>query len=186
MKPIKVMIADDNAKFKEELKKLIEKEEGFEFCSYCPNDGDITEIIKAQGTLYRPAGGVHEATTPVTPDQFREFMEAEPGTAQKLTCVESGGQLHTSQESISAFTLWLTRQCEKAGTIGRDHSLIARPEPGTEAGPDLRGYRLYTMLVQKTPISIYSNPPGARVTLNGLPLGVTPMQDIKVPPLTLS
>ena len=144
-----------------------------------PRTGE--EWTDAQGTLYRPAGGVHEATTPVTPDQFREFMDAEPGIAQKLTCVESGGQLHTSQESISAFTLWLTRQCEKAGTIGRDHSLIARPEPGTEAGPDLRGYRLYTMLVQKTPVSIYTNPAGASVMLNGMPLGITPMHAVRIP-----
>ncbi len=135
----------------------------------------------AQGTLYRPAGGVHEATTPVTPEQFREFMADDPAAAQKLTCYESGGQLHTSQESISAFTLWLTRQCEKAGTIGRDHSLIARPEPGTEAGPDLCGYRLYTMLVQKTPVSIYTNPAGASVMLNGMPLGITPLHSVRIP-----
>lgn len=135
----------------------------------------------AQGTEYRPAGGVHEATTPVTPEQFKEFLHSDPGSTSKFASAESGGQLYTSQEGISAFTLWLTRQCEKAGTIGRDHSLIARPEPGTEAGPNLRGYRLYTMLVQKTPVSIYTNPAGASVTLNGMPLGITPMQSIRIP-----
>ncbi len=137
--------------------------------------------IDAQGTRYRPAGGVHEATTPVTPDQFREFLAAEPSHAAKCTSVEAGGLLLTSQESISAFTLWLTHQCEKAGTIGSDHSLIARPESGTAAGPDLCGYRLFTTLVQKTPVSIYTNPAGASVMLNGLPLGVTPMQSIRIP-----
>ena len=137
--------------------------------------------VDAQGTKYRPAGGVHEAHTPINPEQFREFLQDDPAAAEKYKPVVSGGQLFTSQESISAFTLWLTRQCEKAGTIGRDHSLIARPEPGTEAGPDLCGYRLYTMLVQKTPVSIYTNPTGASVTLNGLPLGITPMQSISIP-----
>ncbi|MEE1265612.1 MAG: SUMF1/EgtB/PvdO family nonheme iron enzyme [Akkermansia sp.] len=135
----------------------------------------------AQGTHYRPAGGVHEATAPVTPAQFQEFLNADPGAAAKYPSAVSGGQLHTSQEGISAFTLWLTRQCEKAGTIGRDHSLIARPEPGTEAGPDLCGYRLYTVLVQKTPVSIYTNPAGASVSLNGMPLGITPMQGVRIP-----
>ena len=137
--------------------------------------------VDAQGTSYRPAGGVHEATTPVSADQFREFLAAEPAAAGKYPCMEAGGQLITSQESISAFTLWLTRMCEKAGTIGRDHSLIARPDPGTETGPDLCGYRLYTTLVQKTPVSIYTNPAGASVMLNGLPLGITPMQSISIP-----
>lgn len=135
----------------------------------------------AQGTRYRPAGGVHEATTPVTVEQFRAFLQAEPTAATKFTAKEADGKLLTSQEAISAFTLWLTRQCEKAGTIGRDHSLIARPEPGTAAGPDLCGYRLCTVLVQKTPVSIYTNPAGASVMLNGMPLGITPMQSISIP-----
>jgi hypothetical protein len=75
----------------------------------------------------------------------------------------------------------LTHQCEKAGTIGSDHSLIARPESGTAAGPDLCGYRLFTTLVQKTPVSIYTNPAGASVSLNGMPLGITPMESINLP-----
>ena len=137
--------------------------------------------VDAKGTRYQPAGGVHEASTPVTPEQFREFLNADAEAAAKISFRESEGLLLTSQESISAYTLWLTRQCEKAGTIGRDHSLIARPEPGTEAGPDLCGYRLYTMLVQKTPVSIYTNPAGASVLLNGLPLGITPMQSVSIP-----
>lgn len=137
--------------------------------------------VDAQGTRYRPAGGVHEATTPVTAAQFQEYLKAEPQQATQFTCKEVDGQLLTSQEAISSFTLWLTRQCEKAGTIGRDHSLIARPEPGTAAGPDLCGYRLYTMLVQKTPVSIYTNPAGASVMLNGMPLGITPMQSVSLP-----
>lgn len=137
--------------------------------------------VDAMGTRYAPAGGVHEATTPVSAAQFREFLQSEPGLAEKYTCREAGGLLLTSQEAISAFTLWLTRQCEKAGTIGRDHSLIARPDPGTAAGPDLCGYRLCTMLVQKTPVSIYTNPAGASVSLNGMPLGITPMQSISLP-----
>lgn len=137
--------------------------------------------VDAQGTHYRPAGGVHEAITPVSAAQFREFQQAEPQAAAPFTAQEADGQLLTSQEAIGAFTLWLTRQCEKAGTIGRDHSLIARPDPGTAAGPDLCGYRLCTMLVQKTPVSIYTNPSGASVMLNGMPLGITPMQSISIP-----
>ena len=140
-----------------------------------------TTWVDAQGTRYRPAGGVHEAITPVSAKQFRDFLAAEPAAAGKYPCLEADGQIITSQESISAFTLWLTRMCEKAGTIGRDHSLIAHPDPGTEVGPDLCGYRLCTTLVQKTPVSIYTNPAGASVMLNGLPLGITPMQSVSIP-----
>lgn len=144
-----------------------------------PRTGE--EWVDAQGTRYRPAGGVHEATAPVSALQFKEFLASDASVAGKFTSMEAGDLLLTSQESISAFTLWLTRQCEKAGTIGTDHSLMARPEPGTEAGPDLCGYRLYTTLVQKTPVSIYTNPAGASVMLNGHPLGITPMQSVSIP-----
>lgn len=135
----------------------------------------------AQGTAYEPAGGLHKAATPVTTEQFEAFLKSRPEHYRRITYEKHADGVRTSQQGISEFTLWLTKQCEEAGTIGRDHSLIARPEAGTSTDSNLCGYRLYTMLVQKTPISIYSNPPGARVTLNGLPLGVTPMQDIKVP-----
>lgn len=135
----------------------------------------------AQQTNYIPAGGLHKAEQPVTAEQFEEFLSSRAKHLAPIPYEKRGEAVSTTQEGISAFTLWLTRQCEEAGTIGRDHSLIARPEPGTEGENKLCSYRLYTMLVQKTPISIYSNPPGARVTLNGLPLGVTPMQDMKVP-----
>ena len=135
----------------------------------------------AQQTNYLPAGGLHRAETPVSVAQFEEFLKSRKQLHKPIPYEKHAGGVRTTQQGISAFTLWLTRKCEEAGTIGRDHSLIARAEPGTESANKLCGYRLYTMLVQKTPISIYSNPPGARVTLNGLPLGVTPMQDIKVP-----
>ena len=35
--------------------------------------------------------------------------------------------------------------------------------------------------MQKTPVSIYTNPAGASVMLNGLPLGITPMQSVRIP-----
>lgn len=132
-------------------------------------------------THYDPAGGVHRAQTPISVKQFEEFLTSRPEHSSPIPYEKHEEGVRTTQQGIGAFTLWLTRKCEDAGTIGRDHSLIARPEPGTESGADMCSYRLYTTLVQKTPISIYSNPPGARVTLNGFPLGVTPMQDVRVP-----
>lgn len=135
----------------------------------------------AQQMRYLPAGGLHKAEKPISVEQFEEFLKTRAAHLPPIPYEKHADGVRTTQQGISAYTLWLTRQCEEAGTIGRDHSLIARPESGAESDHNLCSYRLYTMLVQKTPISIYSNPPGARVTLNGLPLGVTPMQDIKVP-----
>lgn len=136
----------------------------------------------AQGTLYTPAGGLHEARTTVTAAQFNDFVQT---AADELTpdmkYEIAGDRLFATQETISAFTLWLTRRCEAEGSIGPDHTLAARPEPGTQRGNNLRAYRLYTALVEKTPVTIYTNPAGATVTLNGRPLGVTPMQDVRIP-----
>ncbi len=44
----KIMLADDNAKFKEELKNSIERDEALEFTEYFPEDGDIIERIKEE------------------------------------------------------------------------------------------------------------------------------------------
>lgn len=135
----------------------------------------------ALGIAYSPEGGLHRAAAPVTLEHFRRFLSESPAEAQRFSHESNGEYVRTTREGINAYTLWLTRLCEEAGTIGPDHSLVARPEPGTESGSDMCGYRLYTLLVQKTPVSIYSNPAGASVSLNGLPLGVTPMQDVRVP-----
>lgn len=136
----------------------------------------------AQGTVYNPAGGQHEAREPITPEQFELFMGSlNERERENIRYEIENDQLRTTQAGAGAFTLWLTRQCEEAGTIGRDHSLIARPVAGTENGADMCGYRLCTVLVQKTPISIYTNPGGASVLLNGMPLGITPMQNMDIP-----
>lgn len=136
----------------------------------------------AQGTVYAPAGGQHEAQTPITPPLFEQFLAGLNAAERENIRYEiENDRLRTTQEGAGAFTLWLTRQCELAGTIGRDHSLIARPETGSEHGADMCSYRLCTVLVQKTPISIYTNPGGASVLLNGMPLGITPMQNMDIP-----
>lgn len=136
----------------------------------------------AQGTPYAPEGTTHEAESAVTRAMFQEFLDDGPAAAGlKYEEVPGTELIRTTQEGISAFTLWLTRQCETLGTIGRDHCLVANPEPGTSDGEDMCAYRLSTIQVQKTPITVYSNPPGASVIHNGRLLGVTPMQGVRVP-----
>lgn len=136
----------------------------------------------ALGMPYDPNGETHEARTPVTKQHFEAFLRSDPGASQILWEEIPGSELiRTTQEGISSFTLWLTRQCEMSGLIGRDHSLIARPEANLASGANMCAYRLSTVLVQKTPITVYSNPAGASVMLNGRLLGVTPMQGVRVP-----
>lgn len=135
----------------------------------------------AQGTKYEPAGGLHRAASPVLAKHFAPFLDSIENPEDRPHYEVHQDVVYTTQEGISAFTLWLTRRCEEVGTIGRDHSLVARPENGTERAQNLCAYRLCTVLIQKTPITIYTNPAGAGVFLNGMPLGVTPMQDLRVP-----
>lgn len=145
-----------------------------------PQSGEVWE--DAQGTPYDPDGTGHEARTPVTAAQFREFLQqAKDELPPNVNYETEGERLYASQESIDAFTLWLTRRCEQSGTIGLDHTLIARPEPGTERGTDRCSYRLHTAAVEKTPITLYTNPAGASVYLNGRSLGVTPLQGVRIP-----
>lgn len=137
--------------------------------------------VDALGASYEPDGSRHEAESAVTAAMFREFLDDNPSMDVRHEPVPGTKLIRTTQEGISAFTLWLTRQCEAMGTIGRDHCLVADPEPGTSDGEDMCAYRLSIIQVQKTPITVYSNPPGASVIHNGRLLGVTPMQGARVP-----
>lgn len=135
----------------------------------------------AQGTTYSPQGDTHTANTAVTREQFEEFIHnSEEGSSIRYEVVPNSPLIRTVPEGISAYTLWLANRCIENGTIGRDHSLTAVPEPNTESN-GMSCYRLHTSLVMKTPITIYTNPAGATVILNGQVLGVTPMQAERVP-----
>ncbi len=135
----------------------------------------------AQGTTYSPDGNTHKADTAVTRALLEEFIRNSDEGKDVVYEVVPGSELvRVAQEHISTYTLWLTRQCTANGTIGRDHSLVAEAEPGTTR-QGLSCYRLRTQLVMKTPISIYTNPAGATVMFNGQVLGVTPMQELRVP-----
>jgi len=135
-----------------------------------------------QGTRYEPKGETHRAVVPVTGAQFDEFVQDTPEAAGVACETDPATDVvRTTAEGISAYALWLTRKCTVAGTLGRDHSLVALPEPGTMTADGLCAYRLCTTLVMKTPITVYSNPAGAEVRLNGQLLGVTPMLAYRVP-----
>lgn len=136
----------------------------------------------ALGNEYKPEKEEHKATTLVSQEHFERFLQNAPQgmDIQHQTMADTNAVL-TTQSGIGAYTLWLARQCKAAGTLGRDHSLIAIPEPGTEAAPDMCAYRLCVTPIKKTPITVYSNPAGASVYFNGRLLGVTPMQDMRVP-----
>lgn len=146
-----------------------------------PHVGQVWQ--DAQGTTYEPDGQNHRATTPVTRAMMEEFAQSSAeGAGVVYEEVPGSDLVRTSAEGISAFTLWLTGKCTAGGTLGHDHTLVAMPE-GAEGEPEsaLSIYRLSTARVRKTPVTIYSNPTGAEVRLNGRLLGVTPMQSVRVP-----
>ena len=144
-----------------------------------PRQGQVWK--DAQGTAYTPQEDTHIADTPVTADLFEEFVNSsEEGKNIRYERIDGSELIRTTAEGIGAYTLWLTRRCAENGTIGRDHSLTSQAEPGTDA-EGMRAYRMRTAPVMKTAITVYSNPAGATVMLNGQVLGVTPMQSVRVP-----
>lgn len=143
-----------------------------------PRKGQVWQ--DAQGTTYSPKGNTHTADTPVTKAMFEEFARTAEGSAVRYELIPKTDIVRTTPEGIGAYTLWLTGQCVEKGLIGQDHSLSFEVEPRSTA-KGLRAYRLHTKLMEKTPITIYTNPAGATVTFNGQVLGVTPMQAVRVP-----
>ncbi|MCH5284177.1 MAG: SUMF1/EgtB/PvdO family nonheme iron enzyme [Akkermansiaceae bacterium] len=141
-----------------------------------------TDWQDALGTTYKPTGATHRAVSPVTLRQFETFLHSDTSVGNIPYEQIPGTELvRTTFAGISAYTLWLTRLCMNQGFIGRDHSLAAIPEDGTASGTDMCAYRLTTKQVQKTPITLHSHPTGATVLLNGRPIGITPLQGVRVP-----
>lgn len=136
----------------------------------------------ALGSTYKAEGDEHHALSPVTVQQFETFLHSRPAAKSiPYKKAPDDDRVLTTWEGINAYTLWLARLCESHGSIGRDHSLAAIPEPGADAGQDLCAYKLIARPVQKTPISVHTTPTGATVWLNGRPLGATPLQGVRVP-----
>ena len=142
----------------------------------------LVEWQDALGNLYKPNGSTHRALSPVTMQQFETFLHSDSSVGDiAYERVPDTDYVRTNAAGINAYTLWLTRLCERSGFLGRDHTLAAEPEQGTAGGPGMSAYRLVTRLVQKTPISLHTSPTGASVWLNGRPLGVTPLRGVRVP-----
>ena len=138
--------------------------------------------LDALGSTYKPEGSIHRALSPVTVQQFELFLHSDTSVGNiPYETVPGTDYVRTTMAGINAFTLWLTRLCERQGFLGRDHALAILPEPGTADEQGMCAYRLCTRQVQKTPISIHTQPTGASVWLNGRPLGITPLQGVRVP-----
>lgn len=143
-----------------------------------PRKGQVWQ--DALGTTYTPKGNTHTADSAVTKAMFEEFTRTAEGANVRYETIKGGKTIRTTEEGMSAFTLWLTGKCVERGLIGQDHSLTYSAEANTTRN-GMRAYRLQTRLMEKTPITIYTNPAGATVTFNGQVLGVTPMQSMRVP-----
>lgn len=142
----------------------------------------FSEWQDALGNLYTPNGSTHRALSPVTMQQFETFLHSDTSAGNiSYERVPGTDYVRTTGAGINAYALWLTRLCERGGSLGRDHTLAAVPEQSHATNQGMSVYRLETRLVQKTPISLHTTPAGASVWLNGRPLGVTPLQGVRVP-----
>lgn len=134
------------------------------------------------GSTYSFSNSEHRALEPVTVAQFETFLSRNaslgPVYYEKN---DKDPYVRTTQDGINAYALWLARMCEAQGSLGHDHTLVAIPEPDAAASKDVCAFRIVARPVQKTPISLNTTPPGATVWLNGRPLGVTPLQGVRVP-----
>lgn len=154
---------------------------------YCPPKAN-EEWRDTLGNRYLPEKNAHTAELPVSMENYRVFLKSlsqqAPYPNKEMVSKDANAPhlVQTSPEGISAYILWLTRQCVAEGLLGRDHTLNAREEADyATADGKLKAYRLIASPVRKTPITVLSNPAGATVFLNGQMLGVTPLQNVMVP-----
>ncbi len=136
----------------------------------------------ALGCTYHYQQGEHLAAHAVTFQQFTHFLK-QTGTTSPIRYkrVKEDDFVRTTREGITIYTLWLAQISEARGSLGRDHTLTAQPVADTATSDGLCAFRMVVRPVQKTQITLVTDPPGATVWHNGRPLGVTPLRDVRVP-----
>ena len=137
--------------------------------------------VDALGLAYTPEAEGHLSVRPVSTEDFERFAAENPGSHYHAERCPRTGCALTSQAAVNDFALWLSRLCEERGLLMPGGVLVPVAEVGTARGADVCGYRLRAVPAQKVPIHLYTNPAGAMVSYNGVPLGITPLQAAAVP-----
>lgn len=139
------------------------------------------EWVDALGMAYAPEEEGHLSVRPVSAEAFERFSAENPGGGYRAERCPRTGCALTSQAAVNDFALWLSRLCEERGLLLPGGVLVPVAEVGTARGADVCGYRLRAVPARKVPIRVFTNPAGAMVSYNGVPLGVTPLRAVSVP-----
>ncbi len=140
----------------------------------------------ALGNAYESQGKQHLSKEPIIRKNFDRFIKDTSFIDQKSFSTFLDEQTHaeivlTDISIANLYSEWLMKQCEKQGLI--DESFIILPKQDDSISPvdNHHAYRIAVAQLPHTPITIFTNPAGASVMLNGKYLGVTPVVNLSVP-----
>lgn len=149
-----------------------------------------------EGMIYSDKGGIHVSNTPITASSLKKFLSTYTDRdPQSFSYSLNDGEepvefaLIPPSEAMK-YAKWLTKSAQEDGFL--NHDQVITPIPITqwenwkitdeEKEKQLSAYTLQAGEEKFVKTAITTNPEGATVTLNGVELGKTPIEDSKLSP----
>lgn len=150
-----------------------------------PIEGQIW--IDTLGNKYLPIGNIHTSENILQIESFKQFIASDKKLKPNFDSVQTSSDTNapfvvmTTPEAIKQYTNWLRKQCEKEGILGEEFTIKPEPVAGIHSNDGtLQAYRITIEKIHQVPISLFTQPSGASVFLNGKLIGSSPLDEYLV------
>ncbi len=136
--------------------------------------------------VYKPVVNGHLSERPIRRAHFEKFLLANPLEKYKNYEIVQQAQkgqevILTEQATASAYAEWLMHECEAQGLLDESYIMIPSQDKSILPRSKHRAYRIRVTRLPQTPITVFTNPAGASVMVNGKFIGVTPIVNTEIP-----
>ncbi len=136
--------------------------------------------------VYKPVGRGHLALQPIVRVDFEKFLSARPSDEFKnyeIVQQDQKGQdiILIEQATANAYAEWLMQECAAQGLLDESYVMIPQQDKAVISRNKHHAYRITVAKLPQTPITIFTNPAGASVMVNGKFIGVTPIVNTEIP-----
>ncbi len=140
----------------------------------------------ALGNLYKSEGKQHLSVDPIVKKNFKNFLSEnpfiDPSGFSSLFDEVSGSEIILTDISVAnVYAEWLMKKCEEQGLLNESFIILPKQDDQIRSVNKHHAYRILVTLLPHTPITIFTNPAGASVMLNGKYIGVTPIVNKSIP-----
>ncbi len=138
------------------------------------------------GSTYAPDAKGHLSNEPIERAHFEQFLKEQgvPDEDQyEILLHEPTGKeiILTNSSTANLYAEWLMERCSTQGLLDESYIMLPKHDSSIQSGSGLLAYGIIVSQLPQTPITIFSNPAGASVMVNGKFIGVTPIVRKSIP-----